>query len=77
MDVWLWIGTILSAAVAAWAHFSNADKVAQFLAAVVGVAFTTTVMGRAIDQVTGRLRPSAVGLFQAVTGNIPELVGAR
>jgi Ca2+:H+ antiporter len=73
-DVWLWLGTILSAVVAAWARFTGAGQVAEFLAALVGVAFTATVMSRALDQVTGRLSPSAVGLFQAVTGNIPELV---
>lgn len=74
VDVWLWIGTILSAVVAAWAHFAEADKVTQFLAALAGVTFTATAMSRALDQVTGRLNPNAVGLFQAVTGNIPELV---
>jgi Ca2+:H+ antiporter len=74
VDVWLWIGTILSAVVAAWAHFADTGAVTQFLAALVGVSFTATVMSRALDQVTGRLSPNAVGLFQAVTGNVPELV---
>jgi Ca2+:H+ antiporter len=74
LDVWLWTGTVLAALVAAWTHFTDAGQVAQFFAALVGLAFTATVMGRALDQVTGRLSPNAVGLFQAVTGNIPELV---
>lgn len=74
LDVWLWIGTILAALVAAWAHFTDADQVTQFFTALGGVAFTATVMSRALDKVTGRLSPNAVGLFQAVTGNIPELV---
>jgi len=74
LDVWLWTGTLVAALAAAWAHFAKADQVTQFFTALVGVAFTATVMGRALDQVTGRLGRNAVGLFQAVTGNIPELV---
>ncbi|NKQ58545.1 hypothetical protein HFP15_37435 [Amycolatopsis sp. K13G38] len=73
-DVWLWIGTIASAVVAAWAHFTGAGDVPEFVAALVGLAFTSTVMSRSLDQVTGRLSRNAVGLFQAVTGNVPELV---
>ena len=74
LDAWLWTGTLLAAALAAYARFSGAGAVFQFLAAVAGVGFTATVLGRAIDQVTGRLSANAVGLFQAVTGNIPELI---
>lgn len=74
LDAWLWIGAIVSGAVAAWTHFSDADHVPKFVSSVVAVGFTTTVMSRTLDQVTGRLNPNAVGLFQAVTGNIPELV---
>ena len=72
--VWLWPGTVLSAAIAAWAHLASQGQATRFLTALVAVAFTAMVMGRAIDQVAGRLATNAVGLFQAVTGNIPELV---
>lgn len=30
VDAWLWIGTILSAVVAAWAHFAGMGAVMQF-----------------------------------------------
>ncbi|MEV5718164.1 hypothetical protein AB0L41_30115 [Amycolatopsis mediterranei] len=73
-DVWLWIGAAGSAVAAGWAHFAGAGAVMQFFAALVGVALAATVMGRALDQVTDRLGANAVGLFQAVTGNVPELV---
>lgn len=74
LDVWLWTGTLLAAVLAAYAHFGRAGYVVQFLAAVAGVGFTAMVLGRVIDQVSERLGANAVGLFQAVTGNIPELV---
>lgn len=74
LDVWLWAGTLAAAVVAAYAHFSGAGAVVQFLTAIAGAGFTATVLGRAIDQVSERLSANAVGLFQAVTGNIPELL---
>ncbi|TVT59348.1 hypothetical protein FNH05_05590 [Amycolatopsis rhizosphaerae] len=74
VDGWLWACTALSAVVAASVHFTAGSDVAQFLASLAGVAFTSAVMSRTLDQLSGRLSRNAVGLFQAVTGNIPEFV---
>ncbi len=72
--MWLWAGSLAGAAVAGIAHYGHVGDVPEFLAALVAVAFTATTMGRAVNEVTGRMSSGAVGLFQAVTGNLPELI---
>jgi hypothetical protein len=57
-----WIGNVLAAQVTVWTHFTDAGQVTQFFTALLGVAFTATVMGRTLGQITGRLSPNAVGM---------------
>lgn len=71
-DLWLWAGAIASALAAGIADLLRAAPEVAFFMALVAIAFAATTMGRAIDQVAGRLRPGAVGLFQAATGICPS-----
>jgi Ca2+:H+ antiporter len=74
LDIGLWAGALVGAVVAGVVYYEHAGPVTRFLTALVAVGFTAAVLGRAVDQVAGRLSPGAVGLFQAATGNLPELV---
>ncbi|MFC7740137.1 hypothetical protein ACFQXA_03005 [Nocardiopsis composta] len=73
LDLWLWAAALAMLAAGGAAHASG-DPVAGFTAALVAVAVTSAVMGRAVDQLGGRLRPAVIGTFQAVIGNVPELI---
>ncbi|WP_081620712.1 hypothetical protein [Nocardiopsis potens] len=73
LDLWLWAAALAMLAVGGAAHASG-GPVAGFTAALAAVAVTSAVMGRAVDQLGGRLRPAVIGTFQAVIGNVPELI---
>ena len=73
-DRWLWAGTAVTLVVAAVPHYGTASSITQFLTALVAIALAAAVLGRAVNELGGRISPSAVGLFNAVTGNIPELI---
>lgn len=75
LDVWLWVGSLIAASIAAVvANDSQASPVLQFVTALAAIAMAATTMGRAVSQIGGRLSPGAVGTFEAVTGNLPELI---
>jgi Ca2+:H+ antiporter len=74
LDWWLWAGTLASGLISAVTYYGHAGPEAGFFTALVALAFSAAVMGRAIDQVAGRLSAGAVGLFQTAAGNLPELI---
>lgn len=70
----LWVGVLVATPVAAVAHYGQSSAVLPFLTALVAIALAAAVLGRAVNQVGDRLSPGAVGLFNAVIGNLPELI---
>ena len=74
VDLLLWGATIVSALLAALAHYGGASAVLQFFATLGAITLASAVLGRALDQLGGRMRPAAIGTFQAVVGNLPELI---
>ncbi|MBR8743689.1 hypothetical protein [Nocardiopsis sp. MG754419] len=73
LDLALW-GAALAMLVVAGLAASAAAPAVSFFTALTAVAVTSAVMGRAVDQLGGRLRPAVIGTFQAVIGNVPELI---
>jgi hypothetical protein len=69
---WLWVGTLLTGPLAGVTGRTAVSPVLRFLAALVAIAFAATVMTRTVDRHGQRLRASAVGVFQAVTGNLHQ-----
>ncbi len=74
VDLLLWGATIVSAVLAALAHYGGASAVLQFFATLGAITLASAVLGRSLDQLGGRMRPAAIGTFQAVVGNLPELI---
>lgn len=74
LDPWLWIGAVVAVPVAAIPHYGGASSVTQFATALVAIGFAAAMLGRAVNEIGGRISPGAVGLFNAVTGNMPELI---
>lgn len=74
VDGWLWVGTLLTAPVAGLAAYATVSPVLKFLTALAAITLSAAVMTRTVDRLGQRLRASTVGVFQAVTGNLPELI---
>ncbi|WP_428965906.1 sodium:proton exchanger [Micromonospora fluostatini] len=74
MDLLLWCATAVAAVLAAFAHYGDASPVLRFLGTLGAITLASAVLGRALDQLGGRMRPAAIGTFQAVVGNLPELI---
>ncbi|TCB95281.1 sodium:proton exchanger [Micromonospora zingiberis] len=74
VDVLLWCLTVVAALLAAVAHFTGAPPVLRFFGTLAAITLASAVLGRALDQLGGRMRPAAIGTFQAVVGNLPELI---
>lgn len=72
-DLVLWAAALAMLVLAGFAAASATPAVAFFVA-LSAVAVTSAVMGRAVDQLGGRLRPAVIGTFQAIIGNVPELI---
>ncbi|MFI9528650.1 hypothetical protein [Micromonospora rosaria] len=74
VDLLLWCATAVAAVLAALAHHGGASPVLRFLGTLGAITLASAVLGRALDQLGGRMRPAAIGTFQAVVGNLPELI---
>ncbi|TDB84410.1 hypothetical protein E1091_17530, partial [Micromonospora fluostatini] len=74
VDLLLWCATAVAAVLAAFAHYGDASPVLRFLGTLGAITLASAVLGRALDQLGGRMRPAAIGTFQAVVGNLPELI---
>jgi Ca2+:H+ antiporter len=74
VDLLLWCATGVAAGLAALAHFGGASPVVRFLGTLGAITLASAVLGRALDQLGGRMRPATIGTFQAVVGNLPELI---
>jgi Ca2+:H+ antiporter len=74
VDVVLWTGAAATAPVAAVAHYAQASALVGFFTALAAITLASAVLGRTLDQLGGRMRPAAIGTFQAVVGNMPELI---
>lgn len=72
LDVSLWAGAVLIfvASVAA----GGGSPTVSFITSLIAVSITSAVLGRSVDQLGGRLRPAVIGTFQAIIGNVPELI---
>jgi Ca2+:H+ antiporter len=60
-------------AVAAAAHFADAAPVLTFVLAAIAIAILARLVGRATEQLGGRVGSSAAGAIQSALGNLPEL----
>src|SRR5438046_1113616 len=58
---------------AAACHFLDVNSVVAFLAAAAAIAVLARLVGRATDQLGGRIGSSAAGVVQSALGNLPEL----
>ncbi|MER7167989.1 sodium:proton exchanger [Micromonospora sp. NPDC000207] len=74
VDLMLWVATIIAALLVGAAHFAGAPPVLRFLGTLGAITLASAVLGRALDQLGGRMRPATIGTFQAVVGNLPELI---
>jgi Ca2+:H+ antiporter len=60
----------IGAGVARAAHLNG---VLAFVVCAVAIAMLAALVGRAVDQLSGRLGPGATGVLQSALGNLPEL----
>lgn len=74
VDLLLWCATLLAALLAALAEYAEVSPLLRFLGTLGAITLASVVLGRSIDQLGGRMRPAAIGTFQAVVGNLPELI---
>jgi Ca2+:H+ antiporter len=63
----------LLVAVAATAHYAGATPVLTFVLAALAIAVLARLVGRATEQLGGRVGSGAAGTIQSALGNLPEL----
>jgi Ca2+:H+ antiporter len=66
------LAALLTAA-AAVVHFVSVPVVLAFVVCAAAVAVLAAVVGRSVDQLSGRLGAGATGVLQSALGNLPEL----